>query len=167
MRRFLHPGSGKIQGVKRAIVAVALAALLVPGSAFARIVPQRGIAGANLDMTQQQVLDRLGDPDRKKTRSSEIFGSYTTFFYGRTSVDMFRNQDGKVFNVSTTSTAQRTSTGVGVGSTAAQVKKGVSGVRCDRTHCFKGRFDPGRKVTDFLLGKTGRVTRVTIGYVLD
>jgi hypothetical protein len=153
--------------VTKTLIAISIALLLPTAAADARIVPQRGIAGANLDMTQPQVRAKLGKPDKVRHPTSPIFGQYTTWFYGATSVDMFRNQDGKVFNVSTTSKAQKTATGVGVGSTAAQVKKGVKGVRCDAKHCYVGRFDPGRKITDFILSKTGRVTRVTIGYVLD
>jgi hypothetical protein len=144
-----------------------LVALALPASAAARIVPQRGIAGANLDMTQAQIRAKLGTPDKVRHPTSPIFGQYTTWFYGATSVDMFRNQDGKVFNLSTASKRERTSTGVGIGSTAAAVKKGVKRARCDRKHCWVGRFEGGRKVTDFQLSAKGRVTRVTIGYVLD
>jgi hypothetical protein len=153
--------------VRTTLVASALIALALPASASARIVPQRGIGGANLDMTQAQVLTKLGKPDKVGHPTSPIFGQYTTWFYDGTSVDMFRTQDRKVFNVSTTSKSEKTSTGVGVGSTAAAVKKGVKGARCDQQHCWVGRFEGGRKVTDFRLTATGRVTRVTIGYVLD
>jgi hypothetical protein len=144
-----------------------LIALALPASAAARIVPQRGIAGATLDMTRAELQHKRGAPDKSLVRDSQIFGKYETWFYGKTSIDMFRKGDEKVFNISTTDRSERTASDVGVGSTAAAVKKGVSGVRCDSRHCFLGRFDPGRKVTDFLLSKTGRVTRVTIGYVFD
>jgi hypothetical protein len=80
---------------------------------------------------------------------------------------MFRTQDRKVFNLSTTAKSEKTATGVGVGSTAAAVKSGVKGARCDQKHCWVGRFEGGRKVTDFQLSAKGRVTRVTVGYVLD
>src|SRR5689334_23493399 len=102
-------------------------------------------------MTQPQVRAKLGKPDKVGHPNSPIFGQYTTWFYGSTSVDMFRNQDGKVFNVSTTSKTEKTSTGVGVGSTAAAVKKGVNRSRCNTQHCWVGRFQGGRKVTDFAL----------------
>lgn len=151
----------------KTLVATTILALAVPASASARIVPQRGIAGANLDMTQAQVRDKLGKPDKVGHPKSPIFGHYTTWFYGATSVDMFNNGDGKVFNLSTTAKTEKTSTGVGVGSTAAAVKTGVRGARCDQQHCWVGRFEGGRKVTDFRLSDKGRVTRVTIGYVLD
>jgi hypothetical protein len=108
--------------VTKTLAATALLALAFPASSAARIVPQRGIAGANLDMTEQQVFDKLGRPDKVAHPRSPIFGRYTTWSYGRTTVDMFRTGDKKVFNVSTTSRAQKTSTGVGVGSTSAAVK---------------------------------------------
>src|SRR3954449_12342406 len=95
----------------KTLAATALIALALPASASARIVPQRGIGGANLDMTQAQVRAKLGRPDKVRHPTSPIFGEYTTWFYGLTSVDMFRNQDGKVFNVSTTSKAEKTASG--------------------------------------------------------
>jgi hypothetical protein len=153
--------------VTKTLAMAAVLALALPASASARIVPQRGIGGANLDMTQAQVRTKLGNPDKVGHPSSPIFGQYTTWFYGQTSVDMFRTQDRKVFNLSTVSKSEKTSTGVGVGSTAAAVKSGVSGSRCDQKHCWVGRFEGGRKVTDFQLSAKGRVVRVTIGYVLD
>src|SRR3954454_7665501 len=117
--------------VTKTLAATALIALALPAAASARIVPQRGIAGANLDMTQAQVRAKLGKPDKVGHPKSPIFGQYTTWFYGGTSVDMFRNQDGKVFNVSTTAKSEKTSSGVGVGSTAAAVKKGVRNAHCN------------------------------------
>jgi hypothetical protein len=153
--------------VTKALTAALLIAVALPASASARIVPQHGIAGANLDMTQTQIRAKLGKPDKVQYPTSPIFGKYTTWFYGATSVDMFNTQDRKVFNLSTTSKSEKTATGVGVGSTVAAVKKGVSRVQCNTQHCWVGRFEGGRKVTDFALSQKGRVTRVTIGYVLD
>ena len=147
--------------------AATVIALVLPASAGAAIIPQRGIAGANLDMTQAQVRAKLGKPSKVAHPKSPIFGRYTTWFYGATSVDMFSTQDRKVFNISTTSKTQKTSTGVGIGSKAAAVKKGVKHSNCDSKHCWVGNFQGGSKVTDFQLSSAGRVTRVTIGYVLD
>jgi hypothetical protein len=152
--------------VIKALTSIALVVLTVPAAASARIVPQRGIAGANLDMSQPEIRAKLGKPDRVRHPTSPIFGEYTTWHYGRTTVDMFRNGDGRVFNVTTTSRTQRTASGVGVGSSTSQVKRGVKRVRCNSRHCWVGRFEPGGKVTDFML-TGGRVTRVTIGYVID
>jgi hypothetical protein len=151
----------------KALATAAAIALVLPAAAAARIVPQRGIGGANLDMTQVQLRAKLGKPGSVAHPKSPIFGRYTTWFYGPTSVDMFGTQDRKVFNVSTTSKSEKTSTGVGVGSSVAAVEKGVKRVHCNLQHCFVGQFEGGNKVTDFQLSKSGRVTRVTIGYVLD
>ena len=151
----------------KALATAAAIALVVPATAAARIVPQRGIGGANLDLTQVQVRAKLGKPSNVAHPKSPIFGRYTTWFYGGTSVDMFSTQDRKVFNVSTTSKSEKTASGVGVGSTVAAVTKGVKRVHCNLQHCFVGQFEGGNKVTDFQLSKSGRVTRVTIGYVLD
>lgn len=151
----------------KALATAAAIALVLPAAAAARIVPQHGIGGANLDLTQVQVRAKLGKPDKTAHPKSPIFGRYTTWFYGATSVDMFATQDRKVFNVSTTSKKEKTASGVGVGSTVAAVKKGVKRVQCNKQHCWVGQFEGGSKVTDFQLSTAGRVVRVTIGYVLD
>lgn len=73
-------------------------------------------------------------------------------------------------SVATRSPAQRTAAGVGVGSTEARVTADVPGVRCvtdgGLRHCYVGVWRPGRKITDFTIRK-GRVTRVTVGFVID
>ena len=76
-------------------IVTALIALALPASASARIVPQHGIAGANLDVTQAQLRAKVGNPDKVASPTSPIFGKYTTWFYGGTSVDMFRTGDRK------------------------------------------------------------------------
>jgi hypothetical protein len=54
----------------------------------------------------------------------------------------------------------------------ADVKDGVQGIHC-RTesgsrHCFKGRFKPGERVTDFSISLPDHlVTRVTVAIVID
>jgi hypothetical protein len=35
------------------------------------------------------------------------------------------------------------------------------------TSCHVGELLAGRKVTDFTLSSTGRVSRITLGYVID
>jgi hypothetical protein len=135
--------------------------------ATARVVVQHSIAGIELQMTKAEVRERLGRPARVRTGRND-FGRYSEFVYPRVTVSF---QSGSlVTGLRTASRLERTRRGVGVGSTEAQVKARVAGVRC-RTesgfrHCFVGRFLPGRTVTDFRVRK-GRVTSIVVGFVLD
>ena len=142
-------------------------ALAVTAAAAAAIVPQRGIAGVSLGMSQVRVRAVLGRPARV-VRGSNAFGRYTEFRYGGLSVAFQGNTAAT--GIDTTRRRDRTVTGVGVGSSEAQVRRGVRGVRCrtelGRRHCFVGRFLPGRRVTDFRL-RRGRVVSLTVALVLD
>jgi hypothetical protein len=77
-----------------------------------------------------------------------------------------------VVGIRTVDRRERTASGVGVGSTEAQVKAGVAGVICRNefglSHCAKGQFRAGQRVTDFALdGPGGKVVAVTVGFVID
>jgi hypothetical protein len=74
--------------VRFGLLLVALAAMLVAaGPAGAKIVVQRGIAGANLHMTKAQVRGRLGAP--KLVRNGRnAFGRFSNFVYPRVTVSL-------------------------------------------------------------------------------
>jgi hypothetical protein len=150
----------------RIFAAVAVALALAAG-ASAAIVPNHSVGGAALGQTRKQVRARLGNP-LAVTRGHNEFGRYTVFRYAYVTVSFQGNAGATA--LTTTSAAERTRRGVGVGSTEAQVKAGVPGVRCARLgalrHCTLGRELPGRRVTDFAL-RRGRVVRVVVGFVLD
>lgn len=118
-------------------------------------------------MTKAQVRARLGRPARTVGGHNE-FGGFVELVYPGLHVTFQGRQ--KVTGVSTTRRSERTASGVGVGSTEAQVRARVAGVRCRSEtglrHCFLGRFLAGRRVTDFRI-RGGRVSSVTIGFVLD
>ena len=148
------------------VVGVA-AALSFTAPLPAAIVPQQGIAGVRLGMTQARVRSLLGR-ESKRVRGSNDFGRYTELRYPGIRV-LFQGERS-VTSVSTTRTSERTRGGVGVGSREAQLRARLPGLRC-RTesgfrHCFLGRFLPGRRVTDFAI-RGGRVTRVDVGFVID
>lgn len=147
-----------------ACVAVALAAA---GSAPAAIVPQQGIGGVRLGMSKQAVRATLGGPTKVRRGSSEI-GTYTTFVYAALEVTFFAG--AKATSIATRSAAERTAGGVGVGSSAADVVARVAGAKCVRDgtyrHCYVGTWLPGKRVSDFTI-RNGRVSRITIGYVID
>ncbi|HXD59946.1 MAG TPA: hypothetical protein VN606_18615, partial [Thermoleophilaceae bacterium] len=76
-----------------------------------------------------------------------------------------------VTGISTRSRRERTARGVGVGSTENDVVSKVTHSRCDtianvRT-CHVGKFEPGRRVTVFLMSRRGHVSSVTVGFVVD
>jgi len=160
--------------MQRFAVSLALAGALAAAAATpaaARLVPGRGMKGVTIGMTVAQVRDRLGLPDKKAFPTSEIMGRFRVYRYGLTRISMDRGARGKVFQLDTTSPRERTSSGVGVGSTEAQVVRGVAGARCllefGYRHCYAGRWEPGRIVTDFAISSAGTVKRVTVGRVID
>lgn len=147
---------------------IALGVLLATAApAGARIVPQHGIGAAALGMTRPQVKARLGEPARVR-HGFGTFGPWTTFTYAGLVVTFSGNRAAN--QISTRSRAERTARGVGVGSPERQVAARVTGARCltesGYRHCYVGRWQAGRVVTDFAIER-GRVTRVTVGVVLD
>jgi hypothetical protein len=122
------------------------------------IVPQNNVAGVHLLMSRAGVEHVLGAP-----RSLKVIGDARRMDYGRTKVYLSLTEDGTVFRVTTTDRRQRTATGVRVGSSAAAVRRGVSGVRCSASACVVGSARAGQRVTTFTL-RSGRVARVTLGF---
>ena len=152
----------------RGFVLLAASALALAPAVDAAIVSQRAMAGVSLGMTRAQVARNAGKPLRVEHQNNE-FGSLTRLVYpGSITVDFQGNRT--VTAVWTTGKKERTARGVGVGSTRAQVLRLVPGARCETTagfaHCFVGSFEPGKRVTDFILDR-GRVIRVTVGFVID
>jgi len=147
--------------------------LLASATAQARIVPQRGIMGINLEMTRSKVVQKKGQPDADKVVANEILGQVRVMRYGKTKVTFNgTSNSSRVISVSTRDHRQRTRSGVGVGSTESAVKNGVQGVQCKTEfgsrHCFKGQFTAGHRVTDFSISTPAhKVTRVTVGIVID
>ena len=119
------------------------------------------------------MIAEKGAPDADRIVPNEILGEQRKMRYGKTKVFYAGTDDSAtVIGVVTKSLGQRTNRGVGVGSREADVVAGVNRIRC-RTesgfrHCFRGRFRAGHRVTDFAIsGVTGRVTRVTVAFVID
>jgi hypothetical protein len=140
MRRFL-------------VIAAVGIALLVASSASATIRPQRGMSGVSLGMTKAQVQAKLGRP---------IGTGGGRYFYARVWVG-FRL--GRVVEVTTTRSAERTGSGVGVDSSEAQVRRAYPSVTCGPSggfrRCRLGSGQPGTRATDFLLGR-GKVLQISI-----
>jgi hypothetical protein len=151
--------------VRRALLVCAAAALLLAGTAGAGlIVVGASIHGVRLGMTQKQVRAAAGTP-RSVVHRTNDFGPYTELRYASLKVTF--QGDTQATAVSTTSSADRTAAGIGVGSTKAQVVAKVPGVRCTGRVCQVGRSLPGKVVTAFFLSASGHVTQVLVGYVID
>ena len=155
--------------VLRAAFAAAVvgATFAAAAPAQAVIVPQRSIAGVSIGATQAQVRAVLGTPLQVRRGRNE-FGPYVDLGYRRLRVTFQGAR--RVTSVSTTRTAERTASGVGVGSTERVLLQRIRVVSCATNfgfrRCTVGDELPGRKVTAFHM-KNGRVSRVTIGIVID
>jgi hypothetical protein len=127
--------------------------LLAAQSASATIRPGRGMSGIWLGMTKAQVQAKLGRP---------IGTGGGRYYYARVWVS-FRL--GRVTEITTTRSTERTPSGVGVDSSEASVRSAYPSVVCAPSggfrRCRLGSGKPGTRATDFLLGH-GRVLQVTV-----
>jgi hypothetical protein len=148
-------------------MACLIAAAAAP-AADAMVQIDRGIAGARIGNTRAAVRAALGQPASTRSGNNE-FGSFVEFRFSG-GIRVFFQGGNKVSSVSTTGLGDRTGRGVGVRSSEQTVMNKVPGVTCETVagtrSCHTGTFSAGRRVTDFLI-RNGRVTRVTVGIVID
>lgn len=150
-----------------ALALLGAAALALPVTAGAVIVPQHSIAGVRVGATEAQVRAVAGAPVRVVAGAND-FGAYRQLRYRGLTVTL---QGGRrVTSVFTTSRAQRTRSGIGVGSTESALRRAIPVARCesvgDIRGCVVGEELPGRRVTRFSI-QDGRVSRVIVGVVID
>ena len=164
-----------MRAVRYLPLAVACIATLVwAGVASALIVPQKSIAGIELNMTRPEVKDKKGQPDRI-VHGTNDFGPYTQFTYKNAVGKLMATFQGNngVTAVWTNRETQKTAEGVHVGSPESALHDAYPRLHC-RTetsnfrHCWTGRFRAGHKVTDYRIAMaTGNVKSVTVGFVID
>jgi hypothetical protein len=165
-------GSGEAGLRPLAALTVVAAALIAAAPASAAIVPQRGIDGIRLGMTVHQVRTARGAPDAVIFSRHPIIGRTRIYKYGLTYATFECTcPSAKVLSIRTASRRERTSRGIGIGSPRAAVAAKVPTVRCrvefGLDHCYVGRFVAGKRVTDFRIGRSGRVVSVVVGFVID
>jgi hypothetical protein len=158
----------------RALVVVcALVALSAAGSAGAArsscklLVPGKSLACVSVGMTQAQVRAVAGSP-RSTTKVTGCCGEILSFVYPAFTVSFLGPKFDHVSWVYSTSRRYRTATGVGVGSTKAQLLAGVEGVRCGvfrlaKTFCIAGKALDDPRQTLFAL-RNGRVAWERLGF---
>ena len=145
-------------------LAIAGAALSLGPPAGATIVIGQGIGGVFLGMSPTQVRNVLGVPARivrarpyYAPQLEYVYPQYLVIFEGRRAVT----------SISTMSSTEKTSTGVGVGSKRAVLQAKVPTIRCNEAgsgSCYLGGFLPGHVITQFDFSN-GRVRQVFIGLV--
>src|SRR4051794_21886390 len=111
------------------LAAACLAALALAPAAGALVQIDRGIAGARLGNSKQEVRTALGKP-RRIIRGSNDFGAFIEFRY-RGGIRVGFQGKRRVSGVSTTGRGDRTVRGVGVGSREQTVEDKVPGVTCE------------------------------------
>jgi hypothetical protein len=151
-----------------AAVVAALVSAALAAPAVGTVMVQQGIAGVRIQMTPAQVKSVLGKPKGVKA-GHNTFGRYIQYRYPKLLV-VFQGLK-TVTAVYTSRRTERTPSGIGVGSTKAQVKAKVPGVHCrsgiDAHFCYVGVIKPGRRVTVFQLSGTNRVAQLEVGLVID
>ena len=148
--------------------------LVWAGAASALIVPQRSIAGIELNMTRPEVKDKKGQPDRI-IHGTNDFGPYTQFIYKNEAGKLIASFQGNAgaTAVRTNRKTQKTAEGVHVGSPESALHDAYPRLHCrtetsDFRHCWTGRMRPGRRVTDYWIGiDSGNVTKITVAFVID
>jgi hypothetical protein len=145
-----------------ALVAAAFAATAAP--AGATIVLGRSIADVKLNMSRWEVRGVLGEPG-SITRGRNEFGPYRVFHYFRLEVTFQGNQNATA--IKTWRKRERTASGIGVGSTKAELRDRVGGLHCDGRVCWQGRLRAGARVTVFRLSTTDRISSVSVAFVID
>ena len=141
--------------MRRLAALTAAAAVLVAAvaDASATIVPGRGMSGVAVGLTKVQVRARLGAP---------VVATSRRWYYPRVQVGF---RAGRVVELTTTRSVERTRGGLGVDSTEAAIRAAYPQLACTAENHFRrcrlGGSVPGSRVTDFVVGR-GRVLQVTV-----
>ena len=116
-------------------------------------------------MSQDEVIDLLGDPDRSVTNPA-LDTNYTYRARGLRVTFAPNGDTNDVTTVTVTKKGEQTASGVGVGSTLSALRSGVSGERCVRAPNRKHRWctvRSGSKHTTFVVSSTKKVLQIVFG----
>jgi hypothetical protein len=165
--------------MRRSISVVAVIGLLssaaimaVAPIAEANIVIGQSIAGVKLGDSEAQVTAALGPPANKENAGPAYPGVVNIYY--PTSVGLhFSMTNGRVGDVLSFSKKQKTSKGITIGSSRAQMKRAYPQAKCAEgpygpksLYCaVLARFHSRKSFTSFLFGTaTGGIVEIELGY---
>jgi hypothetical protein len=156
-----------------------LFSLLLAAPAGAVIVPGKGMAGAKLGQCIEDVVAKIGYPDKtfgKTEPTGEFVESYKYEKLGII-IRFFRGPGeclvaGEFF---TAASKERTVEGVGKRTSRRILKKRLKHVKCETFRqgkrkirsCHIGRFEPAKRVTEFRMTSKWRVGTISVRVVSD
>ncbi|MFL5846552.1 MAG: hypothetical protein ACJ762_17850 [Solirubrobacteraceae bacterium] len=140
--------------MQRLLVVLIVAFLAAPAAADARIVVQKSIAGVSVGMSRAKLVERKGQPLRRRSTGKGTYQVTLWSFAGPLDVG-FQRRGPKVTSVTTYDATQRTASGIGPGSTRKQVRAALKGERCNEFGCAIGSLAPDTVYTEFDFGSDG------------
>jgi hypothetical protein len=153
--------------------------LLLAAPAGAVIVPGKGMAGAKLGECIEDVVAKLGPPDKTFGKTEPTGEFVETYTYDKPAIKIrfFRGPGeclvaGEFF---TAASKERTAEGVGKRTSRRILKKRLKHVKCETSRqgrrkirsCHIGRFEPARRVTEFRMTSKWRVGTISVRVVSD
>ena len=156
-----------------------LFALLLAAPAGAVIVPGKGMAGAKLGQCIEDVVAKLGPPDKTFGKTEPTGEFVETYTYNKLAIKIrfFRGPGeclvaGEFF---TAAGKERTAEGVGKRTSRRILKRKLKHVKCETFRqgkresrsCHIGRFEPAKRVTEFRMTSKWRVGTISVRVVSD
>ena len=158
-----------MRGTATGLAAIALLSVAAgPTEAQATIIPQRGMYGVKIGDTVREVRARLGKPDLDGKWRPPIDRILS---YPRRKLYVGfkgKGRKGRVVWMSLRSRRERLANGVGIGTTKDEAIRKFPHLTCpveEPFHCYLGRFEFGRVVTDFRWGNDSRIAVIDLARV--
>jgi hypothetical protein len=157
----------------------ALFSLLLAAPAGAVIVPGKGMAGAKLGQCIEDVVAKIGEPDKTFGKTEPTGEFVETYTYDKLGIKVrFFHGPGECLVAGeffTAASKERTVEGVGKGTTRRTLKKKLKHVKCQTFRqgkrkirsCHIGSFTPSKRVTEFRMTAKGRVGTISVRVVSD
>lgn len=158
----------------RALALIAVASLAPAAAALGALTPDHrvrpgvGAGGVRLGMTEGQVLRVLGKPDARVLARTDL-GSFIDLTWPGIEVRRWDGAGGRVVNIAITDRGIRMDNGIGVGSPLARVRTAFPKAECETADrmCMLGDPVPGNTVTTMRFSRSGRVSELSVGRVID